>query len=129
MYLWSSNGKEEMGVGMSEEAVVEFSVPLAEEMTESEFKRVLVIVADKLRWIIDQDLFPDMELDQISHTRFLTDEHIMKTQAMLLNELCLKIDELRGKNRRLKTECRRLSNELGWLRSPMYQPGGVKINA
>ena len=101
---------------------------LAEEMNESDFNRVLVIVADKVRWALDNSIFPGMNLSPIKHNQALTDDHIIQAQAILINELCLKVDEFKREKKELEAECMRLRKTIGWLRET-HRPMEVKINA
>lgn len=114
---------------MSKTEVVELLEAWGQEMTKEEFCLVVSIVSRKIRRAIDRAYIPEMTLSAFKLNKLITDDHVIKTQAEILTDICGKVDHLKSENMKLKMECLRLTVELGWLRSPAYRPMGVKINA
>lgn len=96
-------------------------------MNPVEFQLLVMSIALKIKHALKCDP-PEPTMSAFKVNRILTADHIIKTQAELINEICNKVDCLKTRNEILRMRNRKLSNELGWLRSPAYTPMGVKIN-
>jgi hypothetical protein len=53
----------------------------------------------------------------------ITAEHVIETQATIINEEFLEVDFLREKNKKLEAECVRLRKTCGWLRETQCPMG------
>lgn len=93
-------------------------------MNDAEFNRVVILVSERLMAAFEcEPPPPTMAARRVS--RVITSEHVIKTQAEIINQECTKVDSLRRRNKVLHAECMRLRKTCGWLRETQRPIGRV----
>lgn len=95
-------------------------------MKENQVNQIVLILAARLISAVSEVDNPEMTVSMFRLNKLVTDNHIIKTQAEIIMELCQKVDNLKSEKEEALVGLRKAEIELGWLRSPYYKPIGVK---
>jgi len=90
-------------------------------VTDKEMRRLIQIVSKRLilkyERAISRNCVPEMTLSAFKINSLVTNDHVIKTQAELLNTVCSKVDQLRHEKRKLEKRKMRMALELRLIKA------------